>query len=77
MAAITGYYFPIRHIWHQKSLGGCIANFATCLFIGIHFFPLFIAILGALTATLAELFSPLDDALSIPLISATMLYLLA
>jgi dolichol kinase len=75
IAAIVGHYFPIRRIWQRKSLGGSLANFFICLAIGILFFPIFIAFLGAIIATLAELFSPIDDALSIPLLSAFVLYL--
>ena len=76
IAAIVGHYLPLKRIWQRKSLGGSVANFFTCLAIGIHFFPIFVAFLGALTATLTELFTPIDDAISIPLLSASVLYLL-
>ncbi|MCD6319812.1 MAG: hypothetical protein J7M03_03940 [Candidatus Desulfofervidaceae bacterium] len=76
IAAIVGHYFPLIHIWRQKSLGGSLANFLVCLSIGNLFFPFKIAILGALVATLAELFSPIDDAISVPLCSAVVLYFL-
>jgi len=75
-AAIFGHYSPFIHIWHQKSLGGSLANFLICLGVGNLFFSFKIAILGAITATLAELFSPIDDAISIPLCSALVLYFL-
>ncbi|HDD43494.1 MAG TPA: hypothetical protein ENG63_01340 [Candidatus Desulfofervidus auxilii] len=74
IAAIVGHYFPLFRIWQEKSLGGTLANFIVCLNIGFYFFSPFVAIIGAITATLVELFSPIDDAISIPLCSALVLY---
>lgn len=76
IAAIVGHYFPLMRIWQQKSLGGSLANFLICLSIGNLFFPFKIAILGAISATLAELLSPIDDAISVSLCSAVILYFL-
>ncbi|AMM39825.1 dolichol kinase [Candidatus Desulfofervidus auxilii] len=76
IAAIVGHYLPLTPIFKQKTLGGSLANFFTCLIIGVCFFPFIIALLGAITATLAELFSPIDDAISIPLCSALVLSIL-
>jgi dolichol kinase len=75
IAAIVGHYFPFIYIWHHKTLTGSLANFFTCLGVGLCFFPFLIALLGAFVATLTEILSPIDDALSIPLCSALFLYL--
>jgi len=76
IAAIVGHYLPITRIFKQKTLGGSLANFFTCLIIGFCFFPFITTLLAAITATLAELFSPIDDAISIPLCSALVLSIL-
>ena len=76
IAAIVGHYLPITRIFKQKTLGGSLANFFTCLIIGFCFFPFITTLLAAITATLTELFSPIDDAISIPLCSALVLSIL-
>ena len=75
-AAIGGYYIPLKRIWQNKTLGGSLCNFFVCFLLTLLFYHWLIAIFGATIAVLVELFSPIDDALTIPLISALFLYLL-
>jgi len=76
-AAMFGRAFGKTKIYGKKSLQGSAACFVTCLtvgLIGLWGVPTceFIALTGALTATLVELFNPefLNDNLTIPLASA-------
>jgi len=83
-AAIIGKKFGRTKIIANKSLEGSLACFAACLVIGLfvawlfptHLTPQIIAI-GALTATIVELFSlGIDDNLTIPLISGLVMQIL-
>lgn len=76
IAAIAGYYIPLKRIWQTKTLGGSLSNFLVCCLLTLFFYHWPIAILGASAAVLSELFSPIDDALTIPLVSGLLLYLL-
>lgn len=76
-AAMFGRAFGKTKIYGKKSLQGSLACFVICLvigLIGLWGVPAceFIALSGALTATLVELFNPefLNDNLTIPLASA-------
>jgi diacylglycerol kinase (CTP) len=63
-----------------KSLEGCSVFFVVSLLIlSIFSFPVHVRIVAAIVATLTELFTPkwLDDNLTIPIVTATVLTLLA
>ena len=76
-----GVFFG-RHKIFEKSYEGSLAHFNACLIGGylfLHFisFPFHIFLLGALVATLIEMLPlGLDDNFSVPLVSATSMYLL-
>jgi dolichol kinase len=75
ISAIIGQKFgKIKLI--RKTLEGSLACFLVCFLIGIFFFNYKIALLGAMTATIVELFFPYDN-LFLPIISAfTLKYLI-
>lgn len=79
-AAMIGMNFGKRKfLGMNKSLEGSIACFASTLIFGLFFLhhPI-IAVGGALTATLAELWNiPVDDNVKIPLISGVAMSLLS
>ena len=83
-AAIIGKKFGRTKIIANKSLEGSLACFAACLIIGLFVAWLFpthltlqIIAIGALTATIVELFSlGIDDNLTIPLISGLVMQIL-
>jgi dolichol kinase len=80
-AAIIGKKFGHTKILANKSLEGSLACFVACLVIGLFVAWLFpahltlqIIVIGALTATIVELFSLwIDDNLTIPLISGLVM----
>jgi len=83
-AAIIGKKFGRTKVFAGKSLEGSLACFTVCLVIGLgvrllfpnYLTPQIIAI-GALTATIVELFSiRIDDNLTIPLISGFVMQIL-
>ena len=78
-AALVGHRWGRVRIGH-KSLEGSGACFALCIIIGLALLPLKVALLGALVATLTELFSNqaiIDDNLSIPLIAGLVMTLVS
>ena len=78
LAALVGMKFPFIKIGN-KTLSGSLACFITCLFIGLIFdFEISseIILIGAFTATIAELISiKINDNISIPLLSGCAMYL--
>lgn len=76
-----GIFFG-RHKIFEKSYEGSLAHFNACLiggYIFLHFisFPFHIFLLGAMVATFTEMLPlGLDDNFSVPLMSATTMYLL-
>jgi acyl phosphate:glycerol-3-phosphate acyltransferase len=76
-----GIFFG-RHKIFEKSYEGSLAHFNACLIGGYIFFhflslPFHIFLLGALVATFTEMLPlGLDDNFSVPLVSATTMYLL-
>ena len=78
LAALVGMKFPFIKIGN-KTLSGSLACFITCLFIGLIFdFEISseIILIGAFTATIAELISiKINDNISIPVLSGCAMYL--
>ena len=78
MAALVGMKFPFINIGN-KTLSGSLACFTMCLFVGfaINFeISLEIILIGAFTATIAELASiKINDNISIPVLSGCAMYL--
>lgn len=74
-AAIIGINFGKHKILGKKTLEGSTACFITALLCLNYFYPIQIAIIAALVATIIELI-PLDDNLWVPLFTATALKLL-
>lgn len=74
-AAIIGINFGTHKILGKKTLEGSTACFIVALFCLIYFYPINIALIVALIATIVELI-PLDDNLWVPLFTATALKLL-
>ncbi|HNX02728.1 MAG: phosphatidate cytidylyltransferase [Candidatus Cloacimonas sp.] len=79
-AALVGINFGKRWFNNRnKSLEGSLACFISCAIFGIFWLgnPL-LAVLGALSATIAELCNiPLDDNIKIPIVSALVMTLLS
>ena len=80
-AALVGISFGRVRVYKSKSLEGCIANFLVCLLVGfsifyhVHLYE-YISLVGAITATLTELFlDQINDNLSIPIMSGIALTL--
>ena len=78
-AALVGINFGKRwYIKQNKSLEGSLACFVSCSVFGIFGWKSFLAVLGALAATLAELSNiPIDDNITIPIFSALVMTLLS
>ncbi|MEN6398250.1 MAG: diacylglycerol/polyprenol kinase family protein [Candidatus Cloacimonas sp.] len=79
-AALVGINFGKRwYIKQNKSLEGSLACFVSCSVFGIFWLGSpFLAVLGALAATLAELSNiPIDDNITIPIFSALVMTLLS
>ncbi len=86
-AAIVGARFGKRRLWGKKSLEGALANFFIC-FLGTLFvtsvmwyYPfdrcLVIALVGGLSSMIAECLPlSIDDNLTIPVVSSSILFLL-
>jgi len=78
LAALVGMKFPFIKIGN-KTLSGSIACFVICLFIGFILdfeISLEIILIGAFTATIAELISiKINDNISIPVLSGCAMYL--
>lgn len=73
MATLVGQKFGQIRIY-QKTLAGGTACFLSCLVFSLFLFDYRLAILGSATAALIELLPlPLNDNLSIPIISALVL----
>lgn len=73
-AAIGISYGNTKIFGGKKSLEGCLAMFFTCFAIGVGIFNSvdlfeYIAVAGALAATLAELIPFVDDNVTIPILS--------
>jgi phytol kinase len=74
-AAIIGINFGKHKILGKKTLEGSTACFITALLCLNYFYPIQIALIAALIATIIELI-PLDDNLWVPLFTASALKLL-
>lgn len=74
-AAIIGINFGKHKILGKKTLEGSTACFVVAFLCLIYFYPIQIALIAALVATIIELL-PLDDNLWVPLFTATALKLL-
>jgi len=78
LAALVGMKFPFIHIGN-KTLSGSLACFIICLFVGLILnfeISLNIILIGAFTATIAELISiKINDNISIPVLSGCAMYL--
>ncbi|MBI5815405.1 MAG: hypothetical protein HZB29_07320 [Nitrospinae bacterium] len=75
-AAILGKKFGRFRLHNGRSLEGSLAMFAVCVAVavGIGGFPLPLSVAGAAAAAAAELYSgPVDDNLTVPLISGAVL----
>ncbi len=75
-AAIIGITFGKTKILGKKTLEGSAACFVVALFCLSYFYPIQIALIAAIVATIIELI-PLDDNLWVPLFTATVLKLIA
>ncbi|KAF0981316.1 hypothetical protein FDP41_012576 [Naegleria fowleri] len=80
-AALVGISFGRVKVYKNKSLEGCLANFFICMAVGltifyhVHLYE-YISLIGAITATLTELFlDQINDNLSIPIMSGIALTL--
>jgi len=76
MAAMIGINFG-KIKFMDKTLEGSLACFFTCFITGLFFFNPMIALFGAVCATVSELLPlPVNDNITIPLLSAIGLYLI-
>lgn len=81
-AEIVGIMYGKNKIFHNKTLEGSLGCFVSCVVAGLlfrNYIPLFnnMVVLGALGATLTELFSDkIDDNFTMPIITAIILNLL-
>ncbi len=73
-AAIIGINFGTHKILGKKTLEGSTACFVVALLCLSYFYPINLAIIAALVATIVELI-PLDDNLWVPLLTASTLKL--
>jgi dolichol kinase len=77
-AAIVGKRFGVARFW-GKSPQGSFACLAVCLLVGYLLLPsLWLAVIGAVVATVAEVMpSPLDDNMRVPIFSGIAMQLAA
>ena len=75
LAALVGIPFGKRKILNtSKSLEGSLACFAGCFVFGLLFLHPIVALIGAVTATIAEFsWIPLDDNIKIPIASGLVM----
>ncbi len=73
VSTLVGKFFGRTRIYRKKSLEGALAEFLVVLVIARFFYP--VPIIPAAIYTLVELFSPIDDNLSIPA-ALSLLYIL-
>jgi len=82
-SAIFGYYFGKKPILTDKTLEGSIVFFLTCITIGTIFKSLgfslnwLVIFASSLSASVVELFSYIDDNISVPIVSGLVISLLS
>jgi len=77
VATLVGYYYGKHPIVHGKTAEGTIAGILLTSFALLPLLPPFQAAVSAVIAGLVELFSPIDDNLTIPVFVCVALTLMA